>query len=155
MNYQSLQAIRIFYTRSNPDKLTNEVDVRAAYSLLAVLTSTGLHPHTGYKVFPSTSAINSMLLELLELLLTSSKVKTNRDTDFNFWEVKIYLGNNMFANKDTGLIVDGRNEPLRRDCNKVVNSHNDVWFGNNSWPKNSDTVYSDQPTVTFSVGSTR
>ena len=155
MNYQSPQAICVFYGRNKHKESTVDATVRAAYGSIAVISSTGPHPTTGYKVFPFTSVIERMSAAMVELVQRSNKVQTTTKTDFNFLEIKIYLGEDMFEDKDNVTTTEKGNQRLRRDCAKLVNYHNDVRFRDNGLPQNNETVMADQPTVTFSCGSNR
>ena len=155
MNYQSPQAICVFYGRNKHKESTGDATVRAAYGSIAVISSTGPHPTTGYKVFPFTSVIERMSAAMVELVRRSNKVKTNTKTDFNFLEIKIYLGEDMFEDKDNVTKSEKGKQCLRRDCAKVVNYHNDVRYRDNGLPKNNETVLADHPTVTYSCGSSR
>ena len=94
-------------------------------------------------MFPFTSTIERMSSAMVMLLCDSKKEKTNAYNDFNILEVKIYLGGNMFENEENDGIVDDHNQPLRKDCTKVINYHNDVRFGDDETPKNTDTVLPD------------
>ena len=126
MNYQSPQAIRVFYGRNKHNESTIDATVRAAYGSIAVISSTGPHQTTGYKVFPFTSVIERMSAAMVELVQRSNKVQTTTKTDFNFLEIKIYLGEDMFEDKDNVTTTEKGNQRLRRDCAKVVNYHNDL-----------------------------
>ena len=155
MNYQSKQAIRVFYGMTQPTKTqSKEYDVRSVYGSLAVLKSTGGHPSDSYKVFPFTPRIEEMS-NGLTTFLKSKGLTNNSFLPFNFLEIKIYLGDDIFISHCNNAILDSDGNPLRLGCNKQVNSHNDLNFSDEGVQSLSDTASGDQPTVTFTIGSTR
>ena len=152
MNYQSRQAIRVFYGRDLVHGLISENRVeRYVYGPLAVLQSTGFHPSKDYKVFPFTDDLSEIAGQLSALL----NKKKNQVDKFNFLEVKMYLGDDLFKTMSGGIICDSEKEPLRLGCNKVVNAHNDLRFSDEGVQSEKDTARSDHPTVTVTVGSPR
>ena len=69
MNYQSKQAIRVFYGKTIMDKTLSPCSVRrAVYGPLSVLKSYGTHPSHQYKVLPFTNEIETMSSSLLTFL---------------------------------------------------------------------------------------
>ena len=152
MNYQSKQAIRVFFARnlSCAEESSTKV-TRYVYGPLAVLQSTGAHPSEHYKVFPFTDQLETIGKEL-SLFLQQRGIL---GVKFNFLEVKIYLGDDLFMDDNGVVITDSHNKPLKLGCNKVVNSHNDIRFSDDGEQAENDTARKDQPTVTVTVGSTR
>ena len=152
MNYQSRQAIRIFYGKNctNTSHTQDQVS-RFAYGPLSVLNSTGAHPSKHYKVYPFTEYLDKASRELSQLM----KSRDAPVDDFNFVEIKVYLGNDIFKKKTGGVITDVRGKPLRLGCNKAVNSHNDLRFSDEGVQSKKDTARGDQPTLTVTVGSSR
>lgn len=148
MNYQSQQAIRVFY---GENASPNNPSSRYVYGPLSVLKSTGSHPSNDYKVYPFTKELSDLSTSLFHLV---SK-KTNNSPRFNFLEVKIYIGDNMFQDEVGNRIQDINGVPLRLGCNKKVNAHNDLIFDDNGVQALSDTACGTQYTATMSIGSTR
>ena len=155
MNYQSKQAIRVFYGMRHLEKTPpNEYDVRSVYGPLAVLKSTGGHPSYSYQVLPFTATIEKMSRQLTTFLI--SKGLTNKSIlPFNFLEIKIYLGDDIFLTHYNEAICGSDGNPLRLGCTKEVNPHNDLNFSDEGLQSLTDTACGDHPTVTFTVGSTR
>jgi hypothetical protein len=154
MNYQSQQAIRVFFSRNLLDEDTSTTKAtRYVYGPLAVLQSTGAHPSKHYKVFPFSEQL-STIVNQLSLLLKNNGVIVDVE-DFNFLEVKVYLGDDIFMDDNGEVITDITNKPLVLGSNKVVNSHNDIRFSDKGVQSENDTTQGDQPTVTVTVGSTR
>ena len=153
MNYQSQQAIRVFYGKQDVIKSTPGYAVRSVYGPEQVMYSTGHHPANGYKVRPFTEEIE----ELSDLVLAS--VRKNDSTidetlKYNFMEIKIYLGNDMLC--DNGITLKNcDNENLRMGCNKRVNAHNDLCYSDDGVQSKRDTACPELPTATFTVGSSR
>ena len=89
MNYQSKQAICVFYgesySRENHDE---EYDVRSVYGPTAVLKSNGAHPFDSYKVFPFLQDIKKMA-RLLNSFVKKNGLAPETGVCFNFLEIKI------------------------------------------------------------------
>ena len=155
MNYQSKQAIRIFFGKNmNDNAKSKDTVTRAVYGPLAVLKSTGAHPSLQYRVMPFTDRIEKMASELLSLLKRKG-VPTHSVSGFNFLEVKIYLGDDIFKDRHKEVILDYNGNSLRLGCNKQVSAHNDLNFSDDGVQSVSDTACSDHPTVTVTVGASR
>jgi hypothetical protein len=151
MNYQSRQAIRVFYGKNQSQESDGPNEItRYVYGPLAVLNSTGSNPCKHYKVYPFTEELNYLAKEFSQLM--SRRGSPNKE--FNFLEVKIYLGNDVFKKKN-GEVLTVKKTPLRLGCNKVVNSHNDLQFSDHGVQSINDTARSDTPTITVTVGSSR
>ena len=152
MNYQSQQAIQVFYGDNCPQSdISNVATCQYVYGPLAVLKSTGAHPTNDYRVYPFTDELYDLTRKLFYLLT----IKRLNSREFNSMEVKIYIGDDMFEDEAGNLIEDANGFPLRAGCNKCVNSHNDLVFNDDGVQSASDTACGTQHTVTLSIGSTR
>ena len=152
MNYQSQQAIRVFFGENCSQSNTSVRGVRRyVYGPIAVLKSMGAHPSLDYKVYPFTKELSDLANSLFHYIPN----KRHNSPRFNFVEVKIYIGDDMLQDEEGNLIQDIGGRPLRVGCNKKVNAHNDLIFDNNGVQAISDTACSTQYTVTMSIGSTR
>lgn len=155
MNYQSKQAIRVFFGKTmNDNDKSKDTATRAVYGPLAVLKSTGAHPSHQYRVLPFTDRIQKMASELMSFL-KSKGIPICSGSDFNFLEVKIYIGDDIFKDKHNEVISDYNGNPLRLGCNKQVSVHNDLNFSDEGVQSDSDTACSDHPTVTVTIGASR
>ena len=152
MNYQSQQAIRVFFGKNtvNPTKVVDAVR-RHAYGPLAVLKSTGSHPSEDYKIRPFCQKLD----QISKALTAVVKKMGVHAAEFNFLELKMYLGNDMFLDEHGSTIKNCQQEPLRLGCNKQLNTHNDLNFADDGTHAASDTACPNQPTVTVTIGSCR
>ena len=149
MNYQSKQEIQIFFGKCT---VTSQHAVtRYVYGPLAVLKANGAHPSKDYKVRPFTAELLTVF-ELMNSLM--SKIGFQRRM-FNFLEIKVYIGDNVFKDMHGKTLTDRNKKPLRLGCNKSVNAHNDLKFSDSGEHSQNDTACSSEPTVTFTIGSTR
>jgi hypothetical protein len=171
MNYQSPQAIRIFFGR---DKVVdNNVVMRPIYGPLSVLKTTGQHPTEAFKVYAFPPELERIRLDLIEEVkghlggasLVSAATASEEapatkgsvgDLDFNFLEIKVYMGRDIFCcdNYDRPIMGED-NVPLRVDCNKSVGLHNDLNFSDEGIQDPHDTASGEHPIVTVTVGSER
>ena len=149
MNYQSQQAIRIFFAQTT--HTSRRSATRYVYGPLAVLKSNGAHPSNDYRVHPFTDEL-SIIVDRLHSLMTNIGFP---GTIFNFIEIKVYFGDNVFKDIDGELITDHNCNPVRLGCNKSVNAHNDLNFDDKGKQSAADTACSSEPTVTYTIGSTR
>ena len=152
MNYQSQQAIRVFFGKNTDNRTQEENAVRRhAYGPLAVLKSTGSHPSEDYKIRPFCQKLDQVSQDLAAVV---KKMGVNV-AEFNFLEVKMYLGDDMFLDERGSTIKNSKREPLRLGCNKQLNTHNDLNFADDGSHAASDTACPKQPTVTVTIGSCR
>ena len=86
MNYQSDQAIHIFFGKDISD-VSGEHVKRHVYRPMSVLNSTGSHPTTDYKVYPFTKELLELTKEVEELV----KLYRQKIARFNFVKTKLYL----------------------------------------------------------------
>ena len=153
MNYQSPQALRVFYGRVDNSQSTSSCSVRAIYGPQAVLKSNGPDPRSSYKVRPFTPDIE----ELASLVLSSVRKKDpaiGMEHTFNFLEIKIYIGDDQLL-ENGNTLTNSANIPLRLGCNKRVNAHNDLSYSDDGVQSRKDTACPDLPTSTFTIGSSR
>jgi len=153
-NHQSKQALRKFFGKDGKliDKDTIE---RCIYGPKAVLNTTGLHPKD-YRVYP----FSSELIEITKLLTKIVKEELGPayddfEFDFNFMEIKMYLGKDMFQDANGNPIQDNGGDSIRVDNNQSVGPHNDLVFDDNGKQDSKDTARGDHPISTFTLGSTR
>jgi len=153
-NFQSPQAVRIFFAKDCVKAVARIVDDsgvnrsivrRYAYGPTAVLTSTGFHPSSGYKVRPLSGDMKTAMLALEQYI----EILSGKTTKFNVVEVKMYLGKDMFPAKDDMI---GK---IRNNSSMQVGSHCDLQFDNNQKQKTSDSARGDHNIVTYTIGSPR
>jgi len=167
MNYQSPQAMRIFYGRNlekvplRENRCDGHIVKRPIYGPLSVITTTGQHPVNGFKVFPFTPELEQIQADLAQEVrrhLPRERWK-NVDLDFNFLEIKVYLGRDVFCDAESGAPItvgSGKHgKPLRTDCNKSVGLHSDLSFSDAGIQDPRDTANGNHPTATFTIGSER
>ena len=75
--------------------------------------------------------------------------------EFNFLEIKIYLGKQIFKEDNNSVILDNDKNELILKCNNLVGYHRDLIFRDNGEQCRSDTARPDHPIVTYNVGCTR
>ena len=154
MNHQSKQAIRIFFGREG--KIINEdVVERYIYGPKAVMTTTGLHP-SNYRVYPFTPLLVKIVDQLTKIIQEELGPEwADFNFDFNFMEIKVYQGKDMFRDENDNPIKDDNDESIRDDNNQSVGLHNDLNIKDNGKQSKKDTARGDHPIVTYNVGSTR
>ena len=166
MNYQSPQAMRIFYGRNLEKVRLKEAQCegfvvkRPIYGPLSVMKTTGQHPANGFKVYPFTPELEEIQLKIASDIRRHLPQKRwkNVKLDFNFLEIKIYLGGDIFCNDSDAPIMVGSGKlakPLRTDSNKLVGLHNDLRFSDAGIQDPTDTANGNHPTVTLTIGSER
>lgn len=151
-NHQSRQAIRIFFGKdvNSIDDVT--VVRRYIYGPMAVLETTGLHPKD-YRVHP----FSPLLIEISEELtkIVRQELCDDFDFDFNFMEIKVYVGKDMFCDENGVRLQDDNGAFIRDDNNQTVGLHNDLVFNDAGDQSCNDTSRGDHPIATFTLGSTR
>ncbi|VEU38602.1 unnamed protein product [Pseudo-nitzschia multistriata] len=171
--HQSPQAMRIFFGKEYPKHCRNQSKhkhkhargppkkevLRSIYGPLSVLRTTGFHPMRDFKVRPFTPEI-AAICRLLEQELSRhprfSKQEEAREFDFNFLEIKLYKGRDIFTDPLTKRpFRDDHNQPIRVDCNKSVGLHNDCSFDDDGNQDPRDTARGDHPIATITIGSPR
>ena len=150
MNYQSDQAIRIFFGKTK-SFVSKEHERRYVYGPLSVMNSTGSHPTRDYKVYPFPKELLQLTAEV-ERFINRRRVKWTR---FNFVETKVYLGDDMFKTQSGSQIFDEKGMQLKLGKVKKVNLHNDLKFSDDGVQAESDTACGTEPTVTLTFGSSR
>ena len=154
LNLQYPQAIRLFFSESTPTK-DSKLDVRFIYGVNAVLKSTGMHPDD-YIVNPFSlclQKIKSLLSRLTKQELGKDYAKF--EFDFNFMEIKIYLGNDIFQDSMGNQLIDMYGIPLEFGKCNSVGLHNDVERKDNGSQFLTDSSEGDHPIATFALGATR
>lgn len=154
MNYQSPQAIRLFFGRNTGVGQAKNKIRRNLYGPMSVLRSTGPHPTYDYKVHPFTPELDTIVIRItkeIERRIPGLKGKLC----FNFMEIKMYLGEDIFCDGPGSPILIHGNKPIRVDGNKKIGSHNDLRIGDNGKQHKGDTANSEHPTVTISIGTER
>ena len=164
MNYQSPQAMRIFFGRTKEQRKLRQRQwvERPIYGPMGVLKSTGPHPTGGLRVLPFTEEIDNIISAICKEIERRRRKEPNEPTqimasnfDFNFMEIKIYVGKDVFSDENGKSLMGIDNEPLRNDCNKKVNLHNDLRFDDDANQHKDDTANGSHPTVTYTIGSAR
>ena len=118
--------------------------------------SKDMHPKD-YHVHPFDDLIHDIITDLVFVL----RYKLGEDFDdfkfkFNFLEIKMYLGKQIFKNDNNSVILDNdKNELKLKKCYNLVGHHRDLIFGDNGEQCRSDTARPDHPIVTYNVGCTR
>ena len=87
MNYQSPQAIHVFYGEQDSSLSTPDYDVRSVYEPLAILYSNGPNPLRDYKVRPFTKEIRE-LSRLVYEFIPDEKLVNGKVSMFIFWKLK-------------------------------------------------------------------
>eukprot|EP00536_Pseudo-nitzschia_multiseries_P016127 jgi/Psemu1/44934/gm1.44934_g len=156
-SHQTPQAMRVFYGRENGDK-DKDISIRTIYGPMAVLRTTGFHPDS-FVVRPFCERLQEISDLLASVVSKHPGISDFLPLDFNFLEIKIYKGKDVFCHPGTEtpfqMVVDGKQKPIRIDCNKSVRLHNDWNFDNNGKQHPNDTARGDHPVVTLTIGSTR
>jgi len=156
MNHQTPQAIRIFFGM-NGREVDDQVVMRRIYGPMSVVKTTGPHPSKGYRVYPFSPeliSIRNVLTEELRRHISPHQLN-GVDLDFNFMEIKMYKGKDIFQDDSGNPITDINNKPVRTDCNKSVGMHNDLNFADDGTQNKDDTAHGNHPILTYTLGSGR
>jgi len=153
---QTPQAFRMMFGVDG-ENVSDDVVMRSVYGPLAILKTTGFHPSTGFKVFPFSPELET-IRNLLKKMLAEDVLPeefASLDVDFNFMEIKIYKGADIFQDEAGEPFLDSHNNPVRVDSNKSVGLHNDLNFSDDGTQSTNDTARADCPIVTFNLGAVR
>ena len=154
MNYQSPQAIRLFFGR-NTRRVEGKIKIhRIVYGPMSVLKSTGPHPTYDYKVHPFTHELETIINEITQTIEECIPVLKGK-LCFNFLEIKMYLGEDMFCDEFGNPFLMDDNKHIRVDGNKKIGNHNDLRISDNGKQHIGDTANSEHPTVTITIGKER
>ena len=138
MSIQFPQAMRIFYGKSSP--LNRFFDQRPAYGLTSILRSTGMRPFD-LRVRPFTEEIIALIAHLqraVEPRLVGTRYEKCQ-FDFNFLEVKLYLGEKL----------------VERNSTTTVGAHTDCVFDDNGQQSPNDSSRGDHLTMILTFGYPR
>ena len=141
----------------NGIEVDKKVVMRRIYGPMAVVKTTGPHPSQGFRVYPFSPeliSIRTFLTEELRRHLSPHQLN-GVDLDFNFMEIKIYKGRDIFQDDSGNPITDINNKPVRTDCNKSVGMHNDLDFADDGTQTKNDTARGNHPILTYTLGSGR
>ncbi len=128
---------------------------RVIYGASSVMKTTGPWP-TNYRVFPLDDEMKMFVKEFLtEIRRHRQNEYKSFDFQFNFLEIKIYLGPKMFQTDSGETLLDWNGKPLNKKSNKIIRAHCDVQFDDNGIQKESDSVNGMHPTLTYNIGCTR
>ena len=155
-SHQSPQALRIFFGKEvDSERNRKGKSIRYAYGPRAVNDSTGMHPKD-YHVHPFDDLIDDIITDLVFVLRYElGKDFEDFQFEFNFLEIKMYLGKQIFKDDNNLVILDQDKKKLNWKCNNSVGYHRDLIFRDNGEQRRSDTARPDHPIVTYNVGCTR
>ena len=149
-SHQSPQALRICFGKDvGSDRNWKGKSIRYAYGPRAVNDSTDMHPKD-YHVHPFDDLIHDIITDLVFVL----RYELGEDFDdfkfeFNFLEIKMYLGKNIFKNdNNNSVILDNDKNELKLKCYNLVGYHRDLIFGDNVEQCRSDTARPNHQIVT-------
>ena len=104
MNCQSPQAIQSFHGEQDDELSTTEYPVCPIYGPFAALKSTGQNPLNKFIIRPLTKEIRELARLVLTLIKPNESLVLFKP-QFNFWEIKIYLGDNMLNIRGCQLTI--------------------------------------------------
>ena len=132
------QAMRLFFGKS--EMITQHFDKRPSYGLDSMLRTTGMRPYD-IRVQPFTNTIESIVSYIekaVKPLLLGTKYE-NCDFDFNFLEIKLYMGKQLVG----------------ENCNKSVGAHTDCIFDDKGKQSVNDSARGEHLTTILTFGYPR
>ena len=153
LNYNSTQALRLFCGKDKPHRTDNNLVYRPHYGEVGIMQSMGYDPED-FRVLPMSQDIDNFVENILTPKIRNHLGEKWADIklEFNSLEYKVYLGSDMFLDKDkTPLKLQPGSTKQKRRNNSEIGFHNDFQFCVDGKQKKNDSANGEMPVVTVTL----
>ena len=152
LNFNSIQAMRLFCGKDKPHHNNNYV-YRPHYGEVGIMQTMGYDPED-FRVLPMSQDIINFVDNILTptILNHLGEKLADVELEFNALEYKVYLGSDMFLDKNkTRLKLKPGNKKQTRRNSSEIGFHNDFQFCVNGKQKITDSANGEMPVVTVTL----